>query len=169
MAELAARRQIRSRARISKPSSSKPDQSGSVVRSLRPALDGREIYQPRGKTLGGSSSTNAMVYIRGNRAAYDEARDMANPGWGTDDVLPASARGWRHQLGADECRDREGPPAARRGALRRGAGRGGDPGGQFMGQTHSTDRRSDQERRGGSESDRRQSTPGWRGAAGIGD
>ena len=53
-----------------------------------PALDGRRLYLPRGKTFGGSSSMNAMIYMRGNRADYDGwARDGAK-GWGYDDVLP---------------------------------------------------------------------------------
>jgi len=51
-------------------------------------LNGRSLYWPRGKTLGGSSSINAMIYIRGARADYDAWRDMGNAGWGFDDVLP---------------------------------------------------------------------------------
>ena len=51
-------------------------------------LAGRKIPIPRGKTLGGSSAINAMVYIRGQREDYDEWRDMGNEGWGFDDVLP---------------------------------------------------------------------------------
>jgi choline dehydrogenase-like flavoprotein len=51
-------------------------------------LGGRKIYIPRGKTLGGTSSINAMVYIRGNRSDYDDWRDAGNLGWGWDDVLP---------------------------------------------------------------------------------
>jgi choline dehydrogenase len=51
-------------------------------------LNGRSLYWPRGKTLGGSSSINAMVYMRGARADYDAWRDMGNAGWGYDDVLP---------------------------------------------------------------------------------
>ncbi len=49
---------------------------------------GRKMYLPRGKALGGSSSTNAMAYIRGNRADYDEWAAMGNKGWGYEDVLP---------------------------------------------------------------------------------
>ena len=52
------------------------------------ALNGRRMYQPRGKTLGGCSSTNAMAYVRGNRFDYDEWAALGNAGWGYDDVLP---------------------------------------------------------------------------------
>ena len=51
-------------------------------------LHGRSLYWPRGKMLGGSSSMNAMVYIRGRRSDFDTWRDMGNPDWGFDDVLP---------------------------------------------------------------------------------
>ncbi|MCA0434158.1 MAG: GMC family oxidoreductase N-terminal domain-containing protein [Proteobacteria bacterium] len=52
-------------------------------------LNGQEDHWPRGRVLGGSSSINAMVYIRGQRADYESWKDAGNPGWGWDDVLPA--------------------------------------------------------------------------------
>jgi choline dehydrogenase len=52
------------------------------------ALGGRQGYWPRGKVLGGSSSINAMVHIRGQAGDFDDWRDAGNPGWGWSDVLP---------------------------------------------------------------------------------
>jgi choline dehydrogenase len=48
----------------------------------------RKIYLPRGKTLGGSSSTNAMAYVRGNKEDYNDWAKLGNKGWGYDDILP---------------------------------------------------------------------------------
>jgi choline dehydrogenase-like flavoprotein len=54
----------------------------------QPGLNGRQGYQPRGRTLGGSSSTNAMVYIRGQAEDYDAWAAAGCSGWGWADVLP---------------------------------------------------------------------------------
>ena len=53
-----------------------------------PHLDGRELYVPRGKSLGGSSSMNAMMFVRGRPLDYDGWREAGCPGWGYEDVLP---------------------------------------------------------------------------------
>ncbi len=54
----------------------------------QPGLNGRRGLQPRGRTLGGSSSTNAMIYMRGHPQDYDSWAAMGNPGWAWQDVLP---------------------------------------------------------------------------------
>jgi choline dehydrogenase len=53
-----------------------------------PQLDNRRLYAPRGKVQGGSGSINAMIYVRGAAADFDDWRDAGNPGWGAADVLP---------------------------------------------------------------------------------
>jgi len=58
----------------------------------QPHLDGRELYWPRGRALGGSSVINAMMWVRGHRADYDAWRDAGCSGWGYDDVLPCFQR-----------------------------------------------------------------------------
>jgi choline dehydrogenase len=72
-------------------------------------LAGAADHWPRGKLLGGSSSINAMVWIRGAAADYDDWRDMGNPGWGYDDVLPAFKAIEHNEQGADAWRGTGGP------------------------------------------------------------
>jgi choline dehydrogenase len=74
-----------------------------------PLCNGRRIYLPRGKTLGGCSSCNAMIYIRGNRVDYDEWRDLGNAGWGYDDILPYFKRAEDNERGASEYHGVGGP------------------------------------------------------------
>lgn len=74
-----------------------------------PGLAGNSDHWPRGKLLGGSSSINAMVWIRGQREDYDAWAAAGNPGWGFDDVLPLFKAIEDNQAGADEWRGVGGP------------------------------------------------------------
>lgn len=71
-------------------------------------LNGRALNYPRGKVLGGCSSINGMIYMRGQARDYDLWRQMGNPGWGWDDVLPYFKRSERHHGGADEVHGGDG-------------------------------------------------------------
>ena len=75
----------------------------------QPGLNGRMGYQPRGKVLGGSSSINAMVYIRGQREDYDAWAAEGNAGWGFDEVLPYFKRAEHNERGADAFHSTGGP------------------------------------------------------------
>ncbi len=76
----------------------------------QPGLNGRRGYQPRGMTLGGSSSINAMLYVRGNRHDYDHWASLGNTGWGYDEVLPYFRRAEHNeQFGDDPLHGRGGP------------------------------------------------------------
>ncbi len=62
-----------------------------------PGLNGRSLAYPRGKVMGGCSSINGMIYMRGQAADYDRWRQLGNPGWGWDDVLPLFRKSEDHQ------------------------------------------------------------------------
>ena len=74
-----------------------------------PGLGNRRLYRPRGRVIGGSSSINAMIYIRGNRADYDEWAAMGFDGWGYDDVLPYFRRAEDNERGEDTFHGTGGP------------------------------------------------------------
>jgi choline dehydrogenase len=74
-----------------------------------PGLDGRRVFQPRGKVLGGSSSINGLLYVRGQHEDYDRWRQRGNSGWGYDDVLPYFKRAENQQRGADDFHGVGGP------------------------------------------------------------
>ena len=70
---------------------------------------GRKVFWPRGKVLGGSSSINGMVYIRGQAEDFDHWRQLGNTGWSFDDVLPYFKRAEHQVRGADEFHGSGGP------------------------------------------------------------
>ncbi len=72
-------------------------------------LNGRAGWQPRGKVLGGSSSVNAMIYIRGHKADYDHWADEGNAGWSYDEVLPYFRRAEHNERLDDEFHGNAGP------------------------------------------------------------
>lgn len=74
-----------------------------------PELTGREIQWPRGKTLGGSSSINGMIYIRGQAEDFDHWRQLGNRGWSYEDVLPYFRRSEDQARGADSFHGKGGP------------------------------------------------------------
>jgi choline dehydrogenase len=73
------------------------------------ALPGQKQYWPRGKVLGGSTSINAMMVTRGHRQDYEEWRDLGNPGWGYEDVLPYFKKAENNERGGDVFRGTGGP------------------------------------------------------------
>jgi choline dehydrogenase len=74
-----------------------------------PNMNGRRIYWPRGKTLGGSSAINGLIYIRGQREDYDHWAALGNTGWGYDDVLPYFIKSEGNQRGTDAFHGGDGP------------------------------------------------------------
>ena len=78
--------------------------------AAEPGLNGRSLDYPRGRVLGGCSSINGMIYMRGQARDYDQWRQMGNPGWAWDDVLPYFKK-------------HRGPVGARARRLRRAARR----------------------------------------------
>src|SRR5579864_8896576 len=73
------------------------------------ALGGRRMQWPRGKVLGGSSSINGLIYIRGQKQDFDHWRQLGNTGWSYEDVLPYFRRAEHQERGGDEFHGTGGP------------------------------------------------------------
>lgn len=76
-----------------------------------PGLGGRSISWPRGKVLGGSSSINGLLYVRGQPQDFDYWRQLGNAGWSFNDVLPYFRRAENQERGADDFHGADGPLA----------------------------------------------------------
>ncbi len=74
-----------------------------------PGIAGRQLQWPRGKVLGGSSSLNGLLYVRGQREDYDRWRELGNVGWAFEDVLPYFKKSEDQENGADEYHGAGGP------------------------------------------------------------
>ena len=74
-----------------------------------PGLDGRSLHTPRGKVLGGSSSINGMVYVRGHACDFDQWQEMGASGWDYQSCLPYFKRAESWERGADDYRGSDGP------------------------------------------------------------
>ncbi|HEX5213486.1 MAG TPA: choline dehydrogenase [Pseudolabrys sp.] len=72
---------------------------------------GRQVIAPRGKVLGGSSSINGLIYIRGQAQDFNLWRQLGNAGWGYDDVLPYFRKSESNERGADDLHGGDGPLA----------------------------------------------------------
>ena len=81
----------------------------SFVTEPQPGLGGRRGYQPRGRGLGGSSTINAMLYVRGHPSDYDDWAAQGCDGWSWEDVLPFFRRAEGNQRGADDLHGGDGP------------------------------------------------------------
>ena len=79
------------------------------VTEPEPECHGRNIIQPRGKVIGGSSSINGLLYIRGQREDFDHWRQLGNAGWSYDDVLPYFRRAEDQSRGGDALHGEGGP------------------------------------------------------------
>ncbi len=86
-----------------------------------PGLNGRSINWPRGRVLGGSSSINGLLYVRGQKEDYEQWRQLGNNGWGWDDVLPCFKRSESWEGGSSELRGGSGPLSVSSTRLSRGA------------------------------------------------
>jgi choline dehydrogenase len=75
----------------------------------QPALNDRRLYHPRGKTLGGSSSLNGMIYVRGHPSDYDDWAAMGNEGWSYEELLPYFKRAENFEPGDGEFHGEGGP------------------------------------------------------------
>ncbi|MGF6392106.1 choline dehydrogenase [Pseudomonas plecoglossicida] len=80
-----------------------------------PHLDGRRLHCPRGKVLGGSSSINGLVYIRGHAHDFDEWESLGAKGWGYRNCLPYFKRAEQYKFGGDDYRGGTGPLATNNG------------------------------------------------------
>ena len=94
---------------ITAPATSVVDSAGGIHEFENEIQEHRRGYQPRGKTLGGSSSINAMLYVRGHKWDYDHWAELGNEGWSYDDVLPYFKKAEHNEVFDDNFHGQNGP------------------------------------------------------------
>ena len=94
---------------ITEPQRAVVDSAGGVHEVEAETFEHRKGYQPRGRTLGGSSSINAMLYVRGHRWDYDHWSELGNDGWSYDEVLPYFKKAEHNEEHDDEYHGQKGP------------------------------------------------------------
>ena len=94
---------------VTAPSTAVVDSAGGVHEIENEVQEHRRGYQPRGKTLGGSSSINAMLYVRGHKWDYDHWAELGNEGWSYDDVLPYFKKAEHNEVFDDNFHGQNGP------------------------------------------------------------
>ena len=85
------------------------DSAGGTHKMTSESQEHRKGFQPRGKTLGGSSSINAMLYVRGHRWDYDHWSELGNQGWSYDEVLPYFKKSEHNEVHDNEYHGQNGP------------------------------------------------------------
>ena len=94
---------------VTEPASVAVDSAGGIHKMEGEHQEHRKGYQPRGKTLGGSSSINAMLYVRGHRWDYDHWSSLGNEGWSYDEVLPYFIKAEHNEEHNNEYHGQNGP------------------------------------------------------------
>ncbi|MAR94969.1 MAG: GMC family oxidoreductase [Gammaproteobacteria bacterium] len=94
---------------VAEPEAAVVDTAGGVHKVETESLEHRKGFQPRGKTLGGSSSINAMLYVRGHRWDYDHWSELGNEGWSYKEILPYFKKAEHNEMFDDDFHGQNGP------------------------------------------------------------
>ncbi|MDC0173360.1 GMC family oxidoreductase N-terminal domain-containing protein, partial [Gammaproteobacteria bacterium] len=94
---------------VESPAAAVVDSAGGVHKVQREVMEHRKGFQPRGKTLGGSSSINAMLYVRGHRWDYNHWAELGNAGWSYDEVLPYFKKAEHNEVFDNAFHGQNGP------------------------------------------------------------
>ena len=95
--------------KVTEPAKAMVDSTGGVHEVESESEEHRRGYQPRGKTLGGSSSINAMLYVRGHKWDYDHWSELGNNGWSYDEILPYFKKAEHNEIHQNDFHGQDGP------------------------------------------------------------